>query len=290
VTIPFISVRKEPSGGPVAPEASTDGFELTSSRIVILIHGYNNSQNAALKSYESFLNNSGLGKTTLIGNACGFLWPGDRGGLLAMFSYPWEITPAKESAAVLHQFLVKQVAPGGWPLEVVLVCHSLGNRLGLELVNQNPTSGKLKYKAGCFMAAAVPVFKVEDGGELHAAAEAVDRTAVLYSEDDIILHYAFPLGQTLAGDGEGFFPRAVGRFGQPNAGLWTQTNDMGQFDFNHWNYWDHQESADAVAAFLGLARERNTPAVVIATRETAVQSVPEERNIQGRGIQARVLV
>ncbi len=287
--IPTITARKDPRGGDVAPQASAN-FALTSSRLILLIHGYNNNEEEALKSYGAFLQNSGLAKASAIGTACGFLWPGDKGGMLAMFSYPWEIKSARGSAEVLHTFLAAQKTPGGWPLEIMLVCHSLGNRVGLELVKQCCTNGgfdRIRYRAGCFMAAAVPVFKVEEGGDLRDAALAVQRKAVLYSEDDIVLHFAFPVGQTLAGDGEGSFPTAIGRFGQPSSGVWNQSNNMGWFRYNHSHYWSRQESADIAAAFLGLAKARETAAAVLPEREMQDPLKRTERSIPTRTLSVR---
>ncbi|WP_124706414.1 alpha/beta hydrolase [Sulfuriferula multivorans] len=291
--VPVITVRKEKVGGPLLPEAqAADGFELRSSRLIVLIHGYNNTQEGALASYGKFLENSGLDKASSTGQPCGFLWPGDKDwGLLSAFSYPFELEPAKQSAALLHTFLLKQTVPGNWPLEVTLVCHSLGNRLGLELVDQYLKAGspsKLNYSAGCFMAAAVPVFMVDDGGALNPAARAVHRSAVLHSEDDIVLHYAFPLGQTVAG--EGMLPRAIGRYGQPSAGLWSQRTDMGIYGYNHGYYWDHPESANAVRKFLGLTVENEIPTAVITSHETQMKAPLRERDMPVRKIVGRELV
>lgn len=267
------------------PEAQTDDFELHTSRLIILIHGYNNSQDEALDSYRKFLKNTGLDKATPIGQACGFLWPGDKAwGLFSMFSYPFELKPAKQSAALLHDFLVKQTVPGNWPLEVMIICHSLGSRVGLELVNQlvkRRSSNKLEYRA-CFMAAAVPVFMVESGGALSSAVRAVNQSMVLYSDDDIVLHFAFPLGQTVAG--EGIFPRAVGRYGQPTGGVWSKRKDMGAHDYNHWHYWGHAESASSVRNFLGMTTKN-----VISTTEIASYKVQSKHALYERDTPCRKL-
>jgi hypothetical protein len=186
-----------------------------------------------------------------------------------------------------------QTVPGGWPLEVMLVCHSLGNRVGLELVRQylnaicEGSTEKLNYRAGCFMAAAVPVFMVDEGGDLRAAAEKVESKLVLYSEADIVLHLAFPLGQTVAG--EGILPLAVGRFGQPNAGLWIKRTDMGQYGYDHWYYWSHKESANAVAAFLGLTVDNEIPSAVIPSHETPTNTEPMARTTPKWSIDSRRL-
>lgn len=293
MTIPAVSTRTADVGGPVAKKVHSQGFQLYTSRLVILIHGYNNDKQSAMESYSHFLKHIGLDKVSIIGQICGFLWPGDKNwGLLSMFSYPFEMGPAKEAAKLLHNFLIDQSAPGGWPLDIMLICHSLGNRVGLELIHQNLvsiSSEKLRYSAGCFMAAAVPVFKVEEGGDLREAAKAVKRKIVLFSSNDTVLQFAFPIGQTFAGTGEGIFPRAVGRLGQPNDGLWTARADMGIYNYTHSDYWVQQESADTIAAFLGLAFERIIRKAAIENRETPTQTTQIDRLIPERQIPDRTL-
>lgn len=262
-----LSVRAAAAGGPVAPEVQPRDFVPLRSRLTLLVHGYNNTQGAADQAYGAFLQLSGLESLPGAGQVCRFFWPGDaRLGPLSFLSYPTELAPALESGARLHDFLQRLPVPGGWPLEVVLVCHSLGNRVGLEILRAcleagNP--GGLRFPLACFMAAAVPVFRLEPGGSLERPARLASPSLVLCSRSDLVLTWAFPLGQTAAGDG--FFPRAMGRGGEPGAALWGQA-PVPMLGFGHSDYWTRLESAQQVVAHLGKAVARELPQSGIAPR------------------------
>ena len=277
-----ISARVKSPGGPVADRVSTPGGTFPHpTRITVLVHGYNNPQNEALASYEAFLEHSGLDGTLAAGQVCEFVWPGDKGwGMVSPMAYPLEIGPARDSAARLYEFLKGVQPAGGWPLEVRLVCHSLGNRVLLELIEcwlDDGSPASLRFTACCLMAAAVPVPMVEYGGRLGAAAAAPGRTLVLHSTSDSVLRWAFPMGETAAG--EGFFPAAVGRKGDP-AGLWTERTPMS--GYGHSDYWPGAESAAAVTAFLGGAPERALPSAVIGEYSLPEAGAVAERELPRR--------
>jgi hypothetical protein len=243
-----------PEGTRVAPELRREDTSPppTSSRLVLLVHGYNNTARDAAESYETFVRMAGLAKLQRHGQVCWLHWPGNlRWGIFSALSYPLEIAKARTSAARVQEFLelLAETTAGGWKLEITLICHSLGNRLALELVERLRVNPHIAVRRACLMAAAVPVGHVEPQGELRPAAEAIERSLVLHSGSDAILHYAFPLGQTAAGDG--FFPRAVGRFGQPGLSLWTACENMGRHSYGHGAYWPGVQCADAILQFLG---------------------------------------
>lgn len=257
-----------------------------SSRVVIFIHGYNNTTAKSRESYARFLELTGLEASGLGGQVYLLHWPGNKNlGKVSVVSYPAELKPATDSGKLLLQFL-KNLAtetPGGWPLEVTLICHSLGNRLALEMLREHaaqpaPDSPVL-FARGCLMAAAVPVFRVETGGSLRPAAESIQRSLNLYSPSDEVLALGFPVGQTLAGDG--FLPRAVGRFGQPANGLWTERENMGIHAYDHGDYWWKQQSADAVVRFLGGTPPRDLPVATLPS-----SPLPPEADIAPRKLPA----
>lgn len=287
-----ISVRHDDVGGSVAQDVfpPPEKFTLTTSRILILIHGYNNTLKNARESYGEFLKNSGLDGMAKVGQVCGFFWPGDKDlSVFSFLSYPLEVTPAIKSAEALHRFLSKLKPPGGWPLEVIIVCHSLGNRVGLELIKKYISEnrpGNMCYQAACLMAAAVPVSMVEDPGNLLPAALEMQRSLVLYSASDAVLHWAFPVGQTAAG--EGFFPRAVGRFGEPSVRLWDQRCSM--VNYGHGDYWFLTESADAVRQFLGLAVENKLAESAIPEHSLPKTADLRVRELPDRAVQTRTSV
>lgn len=101
MSIPTFSVRQSDVGGPIAESVVTSParFRPSSSRLIVLIHGYNNTRQAAEKGYAAFvklLDSLGVPANSSYGEIAGFYWPGDkRLGVAAFVSYPTEMGPAK---------------------------------------------------------------------------------------------------------------------------------------------------------------------------------------------------
>lgn len=280
----IISARLFDRGGPVSDTVRPVGFSLRAPRAIIVTHGYNVDREGAERTYEAFgalLHKNGVTDTSVLGELVGFLWPGDKNmRIIGSFFYPAEITPAKDSAALLAKFLVNLRGPAGAPIQVVLVAHSLGNRVALELIQEilsQPNHSWGRIEAICLMAAAVPVRMVDSGGRLFAAARTV-RSRTLFAMTDNVLHWAFPTGEWLAG--EGWFPQAVGVFGNP-ADLWNEKFDLQPYDHGHYLYGrgSDDRSARYVAQFLGAA----VPKQSVAT-QPLVRSLPSPNEIPSRQI------
>jgi len=255
----LLSVRVEDVGGAVASQVNPSNFSPANSLLVVLIHGYNvNKQNAAASygALTGLLTKYGVPLLSTYGQVVGFCWPGDVNlGIFSGLSYPTEMGTVRQSAALLANFLTRLKGPQGLPMQVIIVAHSLGNRLALQMVNNvlqqaNTVWGRIE--GFCLMAAAVSVGMVENANDLGAAAQASRTTRVLFSKDDTVLHWAFPPGETAAF--EGFFPQAVGRFGNP-VSTWTSRFDLQPY--NHGDYFPGKGSDDRsaryVAQFLGAA-------------------------------------
>jgi len=288
-----LSVRTRRAGGPVAREVRevTPPFPHGRRRVVLLVHGYNSTEDAARASYKEFtedLKKIGRGAAALLADLGKVYWPGDADlGPVSFLSYPFEMGPAKDSAAVLARYLPTLVGPGGTPTEIYLVAHSLGNRVILELLDRLAAapSASARFAGTCLMAAAVQVDMVEPGRRLWPGAVLSRKTLTLYSRDDNVLRWAFPLGQTAAG--EGFFPTAVGRFGQP-AGLWTERRQLS--GNGHGDYWKDARSAALVARFLGVAVPMEIQASTIARRPLPDAPPALTTVLAGRSLQARELL
>jgi hypothetical protein len=100
----------------------------------------------------------------------------------------------------------------------------------------------------------------------------------------MVLHWAFPVGQTAGLDG--FFPEAVGRFGNPSQ-IWTQHADLTSDKYNHSDYWSGRtskdlRSADEVIGFLG----RPVPSAV-PSNGIVEHSLPDARELDANTIEAR---
>ncbi len=256
-------------------------FAPTNTTLVVLIHGYNNTREAAQKGYDAFLQNATISVGTR--DVCVLHWPGDkRWGKLSFGSYPLEIAPAQETGRILEAFFENIEARGQWPLRVILIAHSLGNRVALETVGAYVSSQRprdIRFSI-CLMAAAVPVWFVELGGLLSGAAADLDSRLVLFSGSDLVLQFGFPIGETLAA--EGFFPTAIGRHGDPTL-LWGAGNCAGMQKangdgFSHGDYWYEPKSAQMATDFVnGVPTSRpvirSTPSNGLVTRELPVNDL-----------------
>src|SRR5579864_6763327 len=256
----FISARTADAGGSVRSQMDVSNFAIRSSRLIVLIHGYNVNRLNGEKGFNSFsqlLQNRGVPELSVLGQVIGFLWPGDENiALISGLFYPAKMGAARDSATVLANFLLGLRGPNGTPVQVILVAHSLGNRVSLEMITDllnQPIRTWGRMEGYCLMAAAVTVGMVDSGGRLSTAAKSL-RTRTMFSEADNVLHWAFPPGETAAGDG--FFPQAIGRFGNP-VPAWSDRFDLQPYD--HGNYFPglptaggiDDRSAQLVAQFLG---------------------------------------
>ena len=277
-----LSVRVDAVGGDVAarvaerPEAWLDG----AYQVVLLIHGFNNNQGEACEAFENFMGLLPRG----LGRVGRFFWPGDADfgffQWLDFLSYPTEIPDARESAARLAARLVEvaQTTPG---IAFSLVGHSMGCRLILEMLEDlgtRPEAERPSIRLIMLMAAAVPVELAEDGERLRRAGDLAAERLVLYSPDDLVLHYAFPAGQTLAfgmGNEDAVYLEAVGRFGNP-AGFATELPVLRSGN-RHGSYWKDAAAAAMLARKLGGA----------VANELAENRTPENETAPPRALSTR---
>jgi pimeloyl-ACP methyl ester carboxylesterase len=256
VEVGELSVRTLPAGGAVAGNVHIESGSVSPygrRQIVVLIHGYANSQATASASFQTCIDNlqklPAPASTNLPSPVFKFYWPGDTQiRIFSAASYPTEIGPAVESGRRLADFLGTLIGPDGSPTEIHLIAHSLGNRVALEMLNAfDATNQRVIFRSISMMAAAVPVSMVSNGGHLWNSWLIVSRCQALCSISDWVLHFAFPAGETAAR--EGFFPEAVGRFGNPS-GTWNKNLPMS--DYGHGSYWPNTATAPFLASFLEM--------------------------------------
>ena len=261
--------------------------------VLLLVHGYANSAAAARDSWAAFLASIAVARIGgwMPQNPTGVQWPGDEPVVgVNQAAYPLKIGVSRDSARRIDAFLRRLAGPGGPPLTLSIVAHSLGCRLVAELLEclSQPPAHAVRVDRVVLMAAAVPTDRVDVGKGLRPGVEWARGIEAMHSEGDDVLRFAFPIGETAGGDG--FFPTAVGRHGGPGA-TWLTTPLMahGGHLYGHSDYWPGAESAAAAAAFLGIpvagaipsrATLRNTPA-----RPAAIPS----RRLGGRRIDGRSL-
>jgi hypothetical protein len=283
-----LSVRVWTVGGAVADEVTPTppDWLLGRRQVVLLVHGFNVSQEQARGSYDAVFRDA-------LPDVVYFFWPGDTHGgrLISSASYPFQIQTARDSARRLADFLRGAFGPEGTPMLLSVVGHSLGCRLVLEalrLVVEEELDWP-QVRLVCLMAAAVPTDLVEEGAALRAAADLPTDLVVYYSFADDVLHFAFPAGQEAAyrlGTEAGDYHHAVGRFGRPQ--------ELGQYRYRvalgHSDYWPSEEVADNVARLLGMAVPRVLPERPLLS-ETGPEppALPEVRETPARDLPSRSL-
>jgi pimeloyl-ACP methyl ester carboxylesterase len=248
-------------------------------RMVLLIHGFWTSEARAVTTLERFRRAVEELSPTVVKDFVTTSWSGD--SPLGPAGYPWMIAKARDSARSLYETIKVWYGTQG-PSELVIVAHSLGCRLTLELLallQQHGRPPHLKTVRVVLMAGAVPVPFLEPGGRLHPALAGAEELFILYSPDDEALqHIPFGVGQTLAG--EGLSPEALGKRGQPEREL---ANRVHMQSFRHGDYWIDPSAAATLCRLLkfpmsalvwGRHPQPSSPAVPIARATTMKPTLP----------------
>jgi hypothetical protein len=187
---------------------------------------------------------------------------------LSVPTYAWQVLKARDVGRELGRYLRELQQGDDAPTEVVFVAHSLGCRVVLEALRElldgsTDEAERDRVPCVCLMAAAVPTFMVDEGARLEQAATLPQATYILHSRADMVLRWAFRGGQGAASllltlgfggddgaavpdEGEGVYPEAVGRYGNPTA-VWLRRAETG---LGHSGYWTHPSTAPNVLRAL----------------------------------------
>lgn len=119
------------------------------------------------------------------------------------------IGQAKAVAPIITHALVDAATAKRY-LRIDIITHSLGPRTALETIMeiirlQGESPSPLYIGKISMMAAAVPVAYLADVNKFQTALNAFEAKQSLFSKEDTVLHYAFPAGETAAG--ESFFSK-----------------------------------------------------------------------------------
>ena len=295
-----LSFRLQNVGGEAKsiPTVSDEAALSSAQHVVLLIHGYNNDHQDAVDAYNGFHARQqdadsaaryGMGRTFVE-----VYWPGDAAwGMVSALFYMNSINRAQTVATALAVFLAARFTAGS--VRIDIVAHSMGCRLSLELLRAlEAFQPMLDIGRMVLMAGAVPTNMLVDENPARRLRPAYDRVLregvrSLYSGSDMVLAWAFPAGQTLAGGEEGGIPTALGH------AFWVDHSvplNMGQVEnpsSGHGDYWGWntqvqamqcaQKAAEEVRGFLQFpsAGSRNVSArplvesSALEARETAKQ-------------------
>ncbi|NEP87016.1 MAG: alpha/beta hydrolase [Okeania sp. SIO2C2] len=194
--------------------------EIPDRDIIILVHGYNVSEEGAKEAYTKFQENFSKYSSQLskLNKAiyC-FLWPSDKPNKLdSILSYFKTVNTAKICGERFAKYLNKLnlISTSNEQPRITLIGHSLGCRLLLEALKKTVNTN-LRLEV-FLMAPAVPVSMVQPDKQLNSSISSTEKYSILYSKKDDVLKWTFPLGQKLAGEG---FDEAVGLKGNPHKGV-----------------------------------------------------------------------
>jgi pimeloyl-ACP methyl ester carboxylesterase len=243
-------LRRDKEGGKLLDPGQFRGLlpaALARRTCLVLIHGFNNSDSGAATAYFAFRNReralfSSVDADAFEAQFADTFWPGDaQWGFfdkLDFLIYPTAVHTAVDAARDLEAMLLK--LPN---LERVdFIGHSLGCRVVLETIDLLRKRSLPKVGRVVLMAAAVPSEMLERGGRffdllMQLWSEGIE-IRVLHSLDDKVLHWAFPPGQSLAGNSEAS-QRALGRYG-PSVMMpgWSKTlKGITITGADHSDYW-----------------------------------------------------
>lgn len=256
-----LCVRTKPAGGAVADcvKELPPGFAGAFGRLVVFVHGYNDSYFGGGRNYKAFLElldaEWGPPAGRLIPSLGRMFWPGDKNwGMLSLISFPLELEPADESASRLAAF-IETVGKRERPVRLDVIAHSLGCRVVLNALTILAKShagsqgthmvGRVEVHTVCLMAGAVPVEYVGPGEKYWDGVGLPRRMSCLYSHADPVIGLAAPLGYTAAG--ERFFPPCIGYAGPP-AGFPGDGEEI--HGASHGDYWAGEIAANRVAGML----------------------------------------
>lgn len=266
-----LNLRTQSVGGEVRDRPCANPATVLTGQwhLILLIHGYNNDESAAREAYDGFravqreLGDLSPDQPVADGRLVDVYWPGDADwGIASPLYYMWSIGKAQATAAKLADAIKRAVDQSGFK-QIDIVAHSMGSRLTLELLKGLMPQANLHVRRVVFMAGAVPTFMLDTDGALRPAYDfaRLEGALSLFSPADMVLGLAFPLGQTLGGAGEGWFPTALGHEAWLESGVSVAFSQQEIVRAGHSDYWGwnpatrEQQGRSAnsyVREFLGL--------------------------------------
>lgn len=256
-----------------------------SSRLTLLIHGYNNDEDAATDAYDAFrdlLTEGGRRGANLIG----VYWPGSNWSNI--FFYMRSIGRAQGTAQRLAA-AIRQAAAAYPTLQIGIVAHSMGCRLTLELLKHLSDLPNIQFRAA-LMAAAVPTFMLRADGPLRSTVTNPQREVLsLYSSGDSVLKIAFRLGQSAARGPEGFLPIALGaaRFTDADPVVAASLSQFPSEGAGHSDYWGWKDKTRDTARRANLAVDTFLHPFTAAPRMTPVRHTPQRHADEPRATSTR---
>lgn len=271
-----ISAREFARDGPPRPPVVTPGQLVGVRRLVILVHGFNNSEAKADNTWATMrrkLEEEGLRPLPSTQKIAQYYWPGDRG--LSPSNFADAVSVAKVSCGPeLGRFVVRHAS-----LEhVSFIGHSLGCRIALEALLIIHAVPHPTATAALLMAAAVSEAMCEPGARFArpiGGRPVAREESVLYSHRDQVLRWSFWFGQRTVEkrhiDTYRGVRLAVGVNGGPKDRWYPRTRLYG----GHGKYWsDDEQSLTAIADTVGIGRLHHVRRSPLPLRLAAAAATP----------------
>lgn len=275
-----------PRGGKETVVASTAylaaGLQVdldSARRLILLIHGYNNSEHDARCSFAGFRRN--LAGAVPREQLWEFHWPGDHAEpFISKATYPVRVLSAILTGQALKAFLSQHRHADS----LVIVAHSLGCRVALETafqIAEDPAYAGPPVEHIFLMAAAVPSSLCDTPAKRFPAPLPKSREHIFYSSRDVVLAAGFaPFQSTIGVFEEG---EAVGYRGLP-AHRWTSRTAV---CLKHGQYWESRRTSRHILATLTLG----TPPAALPERCLGRYPVKAAASILRRArLPARILL
>lgn len=164
--------------------------QLLGKKVLIVIHGYNNSKEDVLPSYftikEKIAHLSKGPNGPIYDEVIGYVWPG--------FQSRTEYYHAKEHAEEVSKRVSSMIAQiSSQAKQVDVMAHSMGNLIFLEAMNSPET---VKEVTNFFsFGAAVDNESIEKGKEYYTSIKNCRNVYVAYSKEDDVLKYFYTLAE-----------------------------------------------------------------------------------------------
>jgi hypothetical protein len=252
--------------------------------ITFLVHGYNVEPGDAANSFVQLIEKIKESNPVLplqLSNNCYLVcWRAyasnsfvSEKSFFSGITYPIQVTTAIEAAKALKRYIKRNIKrninsdnsklQAFRDVQINVIAHSLGCRLTLELISNFKKESSPVFQSVILMAAAVPLQYIGFNNPHHLSkrARTPQRTVAIYSKRDWILDIAFPIGQTLAG--EGLFPVAVGRTGGP-AHYWHYTK---QTRNGHSDYFKDSDTGEEIVRAFGRSTSRFLSSRILEANE-----------------------
>ncbi|HJQ35837.1 MAG TPA: alpha/beta hydrolase [Thermoanaerobaculia bacterium] len=274
---PYISFRKVSANSLdlIDPPVQQPSNALTrGTNLLLLIHGYNSSVAGASESYTGWQSLQNELGGIANANVVGVYWPGSNWE--SVLVYLQAIGKAEQTAQRLARAL-HAAAAGFGVLRLSILTHSLGARVTLNLVErlQKDANPRIQLERFVVMAAAFPTRFLSPGRPIRQSLDQA-RTPFLnlYSEADAVLHYAFPLAESI--HGSGFFPTALGRTKWTGGSAITapQLTQQENTGSGHTTYWYGETGAARASALRAGRLARGYLGLGAVARETPTRDTP----------------